>query len=251
MVESCKMTYFPPIILPVNISYFRLTFSLHVHKAHKKVTTYNKKTQHAAVALSQHPDLPVFHKYTDEVWNSLCARVSQLASSSSSSSIPRAAPQRAGTAGAPGPRRRGALPSLSPMPPAAASETRSTATKPSSDDPPLLRISSRGERDRKALSRRRAWQSGRKSCLTPGNNRVRAGSGCRRCCSSSSCRYGRCSTLFHSALIAVFHQLKARQLSAGGSSWLSRLSCSGRQQQSFTPAGESERQRNRDEEKHK
>lgn len=43
MMESCKMTYFPSIILPVNISYFRLTFSLHVHKAHKKVTTYNKK----------------------------------------------------------------------------------------------------------------------------------------------------------------------------------------------------------------
>lgn len=56
----------------------------------------------------------------------------------------------------------------------------------------------------------------KENCLTPGNNRVRAGSGCGS--SSSSCWYGRCSTLFHSALIAVFHQLKARQLSAGGSS---------------------------------
>lgn len=134
--------------------------------------------------------------------------------------------------------------------PAAASKTRSTATKPPSNDPPLLRISSRGERDWKALSRCCAWQLKRKNCLTPGNNRVLTRS-CRCYCSSSSCWYGRCSTLFHSAVIAVFHQLKARQLSAGGSSWLSRLSCSGRQQQSFTPAGESERQRNRDEEKHK
>lgn len=123
------------------------------------------------------------------------------------------------------------------------------AAQPPPSEPPLFRTSSRGERDWKALSRCCAWQLKRKNCLTPGNNRVRAGSGC--CSSSSSCWYGRCSTLFHSALIAVFHQLKARQLSAGGSSWLSRLSCSGRQQQSFTPAGESERQRNRDEEKHK
>lgn len=100
--------------------------------------------------------------------------------------------------------------------PAAASKTRSTTTKPSSNDPPLFRISSRGERDWKPLSRCCAWQLKRKNCLTPGNNRVLARSCC--CSSSSSCWYGRCSTLFHSALIAVFHQLKARQLSAGGSS---------------------------------
>lgn len=111
----------------------------------------------------------------------------------------------------------GSAPLAHPHPPAAASKTRSTATKPPSNDPPLLRISSRGERDWKALSRCCAWQLKRKNCLTPGNNRVLARS-CCCCCSSSSCWYGRCSTLFHSAVIAVFHQLKARQLSAGGSS---------------------------------
>lgn len=113
LVESWKLTYFFPIILQVNISNLYLTFFTYTkHTKRLLLTTKNKYT---VLALTQRPYLPVFHKYTDEVWNSLCARASRIPSSRST----RTPTHWADTAETPGPRQKAALPSLNPMPPAA------------------------------------------------------------------------------------------------------------------------------------
>lgn len=66
ILEDDLFFFFLPIISQVNISNSHLTFSLHIHKAHKKVIPYNKKQIHCSCSniASLLTGLPQIHRWS-------------------------------------------------------------------------------------------------------------------------------------------------------------------------------------------